>query len=136
MRPNKARVFYLKKPKAEFLCALCGTPRQMKYAKDLSLRQYIQIVVLIVSLCFFLYPLMEFKSLFFLPFVWPVYEIVHKSLYRKDLVCPHCGFDPTWYRRDVKMARKKVERFWEEKTPTTPSVNTDNPDLAEIQADQ
>ena len=29
-----------------------------------------------------------------------------------ELPCPHCGFDATWYKRDVKVARRQVLDFW------------------------
>jgi hypothetical protein len=46
-----------------------------------------------------------------LPIIWGLFESIHKSLYRKDLKCPYCGFDPKWYKKDVKLARQKVEEF-------------------------
>jgi hypothetical protein len=57
------------------------------------------------------FPLIHWKGIAFLPVVWAVFESIHKSLYRKDLACPYCGFDPKWYKKDVKFARQKVEEF-------------------------
>lgn len=53
----------------------------------------------------------EFKVVGVPFLVWLAFESIHKSYYRRDLVCPFCGFDPTWYRKDVKLARRKVEEF-------------------------
>ncbi len=57
------------------------------------------------------YSWFEFKAIFALPLIWAIFEATHKSLYRKDLKCPYCGFDPTWYKKDIKLARQKVEEF-------------------------
>jgi hypothetical protein len=95
-----------------FLCALCGTSRQMRYKSRLSKFNYLQLGVVAGSLSYFLFPLMEFKVVYLFPILLVIYEMTNKILYRKELSCPHCGFDPVWYKRDVKMARKKVETFW------------------------
>jgi ribosomal protein S14 len=58
-----------------------------------------------------LYPWLTWKGIMGLPIIWAIFESTHKSLYRKDLKCPYCGFDPKWYRKDVKLARQKVEEF-------------------------
>ena len=57
------------------------------------------------------YPFINWKGVMSLPLVWVLFESIHKSLYRKDLSCPYCGFDPKWYKKDVKLARQKVEEF-------------------------
>ena len=33
--------------------------------------------------------------------------------YRKEIPCPHCGFDASWYKKDVKIARRLVKEFWD-----------------------
>lgn len=66
-----------------------------------------------------LYPIISWKGLISLPVIWAIFESVHKSLYRKDLQCPYCGFDPKWYKKDVKLARQKVEEFLKQ-NPDTP----------------
>lgn len=60
---------------------------------------------------YFAFPLIQWKGIAFLPIIWASFESIHKSLYRKDLMCPYCGFDPKWYKKDVKFARQKVEKF-------------------------
>lgn len=102
----------VKNAKKNFLCALCKAPREMRYSKHLSEKNYIQIIVLSLFLMFCLYPLMRFNGAFIIFIVWPTFELVNKFLYRKEIPCPYCGFDATWYRRDIKVARKKVEEFW------------------------
>lgn len=49
--------------------------------------------------------------------VWMSFELINKMLYRKDIPCPYCGFDATWYRRDVKIAHKKVQEYWKMNHP-------------------
>jgi hypothetical protein len=77
----------------------------------LSALNYLQILALASALTYLAFPLIQWKGIAFLPFVWILFESIHKSLYRKDLKCPFCGFDPKWYKKDVKFARQKVEEF-------------------------
>jgi hypothetical protein len=72
-----------------------------------------------MALTLILYPWIGWKALSVLPIIWIVFESIHKSLYRKDVICPYCGFDPKWYKKDVTFARKKVEDFLK-KNPETP----------------
>ena len=44
--------------------------------------------------------------------------MINKLLYRKEIACPYCGFDATWYRRDVKKANELVKDFWLKNYPT------------------
>lgn len=44
-------------------------------------------------------------------------EIANKMLYRKEIPCPYCGFDATWYRRDVTVANQKVKDYWQQNFP-------------------
>ncbi len=111
------RFYKVKNPQRNFLCALCSAPRQMKYSKNLSMNNFFQILVLSVSISTACYPLMGMDSLFLVFPVWMIAEIINKMLYRKGISCPYCGFDATWYRRDVNMANQKVKSFWQENYP-------------------
>jgi hypothetical protein len=101
----------MKKKSRECFCALCRSPRKLRYPRHLSLLNYSQIIFLSAVFSAGLWNWLGEKSLVVLPIVWAIFESVHKSLYRKDLKCPHCGFDPKWYKKDVKLARQKVEEF-------------------------
>lgn len=100
-----------KKESRDCFCALCRSPRRLRYSRHLKNSHYFQIIVLTIVLSAILYPWLSFKGLASLPLVWVAFESIHKSLYRKDLKCPFCGFDPKWYKKDVKLARRKVEEF-------------------------
>lgn len=106
------RFYKVKNPQREFFCALCRAPRQMKYGRNLQGRHFLQIVLLSIIASWLLFPWFKEKSLISFFFVWIVYELVHKFLYRRELPCPYCGFDATWYRRDVNVAKRLVEEFW------------------------
>jgi hypothetical protein len=106
------RFFKVKNPSRKFMCALCNSPREIKYSKHLSPKNYAQIAVVSIFLTWALWPWMGFKALSMGFIVWAVFEGVNKILYRKEIPCPYCGFDATWYRRNVKIARKKVDEFW------------------------
>jgi hypothetical protein len=101
----------LKKTKTECYCALCRSPRVLRYSRHLQKHHYLQILVLTIGLTAATYTHFEWRGMMALPLVWALFESIHKSLYRKDLKCPFCGFDPTWYKKDVKLARRKVEEF-------------------------
>lgn len=100
-----------KNQKAECFCALCRTPRVLRYSRYLKKRHYLQIFIITLGLTAATYPWFSLSGVMSLPLVWALFESIHKSLYRKDLKCPYCGFDPKWYKKDVKLARRKVEEF-------------------------
>ena len=119
---NSRKFYKVKNPTKNFLCALCSAPRSLKYNKHLKSQNYLQIALLSVATIWLLYPYIGEKSLFSVFLIWMAFEFVNKSLYRKDIPCPYCGFDATWYRRDVKVAHKKVQDYWRENYPDLVSL--------------
>jgi len=111
---DKSQFYKVKQPTRKFICALCEAPREMRYKRNLSPKNYLQIFVLSAFLFWAFFPLMGAKGFFIAFILLPIFEVTNKFLYRKDIPCPYCGFDATWYRRDVKMAKQKVENFWHE----------------------
>ena len=66
---------------------------------------------------------------FYLGFViWIGAEAVVRLRFKKEIPCPHCGFDATWYKRDVKVAKKLVSQFWQqqEQQKTENSIKQEN----------
>jgi len=114
------RSYKLKSPKLKFICPLCTSNREMKYQKCLSALNYVQIVLLTLVTTYFAFSAIGAKAILSFFMYWMVFEMVNKFLYRRELPCPHCGFDATWYKRDVKIAKKKVEEFWEKQAVTKP----------------
>ena len=92
-------------------CALCRSPRKLRYSRSLQGRHYLQILVLTLVATAATFPWLTWKGSLSLPIIWIIFDSSYKSLYRKDLKCPYCGFDPAWYKKDVKFARQKVEEF-------------------------
>ena len=116
--PLQTKRFYkVKNPHKKFLCALCSAPRSMKYSKHLNHKQIVQIILLSVTASWATYPIVGLKSIFTIFLIWPLFEMVNKLLYRKEVACPYCGFDATWYRRDVKKANQLVKEFWSKNYP-------------------
>ncbi len=111
------KFFKVKNSKNEFLCALCKAPRQMRYSKNLSKMFYFRLFLFSAFLAWAAYAFLGPKAMSAIIVIWPIAEFVNKILYRKEIPCPYCGFDATWYRRDVKVAKKKVESFWSERLP-------------------
>jgi hypothetical protein len=114
MNLRDRKFFKVKNPNKSFLC---GAPRQMKYNRNLSFKNYLQLTTLAVGLMYFLFPVFGFKTIYLMFVIWVIAEVANKILYRNELPCPYCGFDATWYRRDVKVARRKVEDFWALRNP-------------------
>ena len=100
-----------KKESQEIFCACCRSPRKMRLDRHLSRLNYLQILVLTLGVTAIAYPWLNWKGACSLPIIWALFESIHKSLYRKELKCPYCGFDPTWYKKDVRFARQQVEEF-------------------------
>ncbi len=101
--------------KKEIFCPLCKTQRTMRYSSSLSVLNYMQIILISSALNYFLWPVFREKSFITLFIVWPMFETFYKTLYRKEIACPECGFDATWYKRDVKVAKRLVQDFWSQK---------------------
>lgn len=105
------RFFRVKNPKKSFFCALCRAPRTMVNVRHMSAMNFLQVGVLTAFLTWSLFSYLEWKTLGSFFIIWAVFEFTRKSLYRKELKCPYCGFDATWYRKDVRIARQHVEEF-------------------------
>jgi hypothetical protein len=118
----------MKKSVSECFCALCRSPRKLRYSRHLSNMHYGQILVLTLVFTYLTFPWLSWKGAMSLPVIWMMFESIHKSLYRKDLKCPFCGFDPKWYKKDVKLARQKVEEFLKQ--------NPDSPVLRKIRQEE
>lgn len=110
--PLDPRPYKYKKAAFNFFCPLCRTERAMSASHRLTLKNYIQIslITIVISSC--LYPFMQLRGLFSFFIIWALFEGTRRVLFRKEVPCPHCGFDAGWYKKDVKVARKKVEEFW------------------------
>lgn len=100
-----------KNEKTQCFCAHCRSPRVIRYSRRLLVRHYFQILTLGFVFTVATQPWFGLSGAFALPLIWATFESIHKTLYRKDLKCPFCGFDPTWYKKDVKLARRRVEEF-------------------------
>lgn len=107
-----------KKKKKEYFCPCCSSPRTIRYSRRLTAAHFGQIMVLTIAVTASTYAWLDWKGAFSLPIIWAIFETIHSSLYRKDLNCPYCGFDATWYKKDVKIARQKVEEFLKQNPDT------------------
>ena len=114
-KPLVSRVYKYKNQASTFFCPLCRSERGISISPKLSKKNYLQILLTSVVLGSLLYPLVGAKcfSVFFLS--WGIFELAVRSDYKKQIACPHCGFDAAWYKRDVKVARQIVKDFWIQK---------------------
>lgn len=116
-RPLESRTYRYKNPAMEFFCPLCRTKRAITTNPHLTLKNYLQISMLTVVTSMVLWPIMSGRSVFSFFIFWAGFEGARRLLFRKEIPCPHCGFDASWYKRDVKVAKKLVHNFWEAKSP-------------------
>lgn len=112
LKPIRPLATSYKKRCQRFYCPLCGTERFLRVSARLSFFRYLQILFASAVVIMASYPFMEWKAFFLFFLVWGVVEVGQKMNFRKEVVCPHCGFDATWYRKDVKVARKLVDDYW------------------------
>ena len=108
-----------KKKTKDYFCPCCRSQRTIRYSRRLTAIHFGQILMLSVAATAIGYSWIEWKGALCFPIIWAIFETIHSSLYRKDLNCPYCGFDATWYKKDVKIARAKVEEFLKQ-NPDTP----------------
>jgi len=121
LRPLEKRVYRYKNPSKTFFFPLCRTERAVTISPRLTNKNYAQILLTSIVFSALLYPLMEVRSFFVFFVVWAIFELAVRSDFKKQVPCPHCGFDATWYKKDVKVARQLVKDFWEQKKATPES---------------
>lgn len=109
------RIYRFKDPAKSFYCPLCRTPRSLAVHPRPNLKNYIQMILATSVLVLIFYPLMQWRALVFFFVIWAGLETFLRLLFKKDVPCPHCGFDATWYKKDVKEARRRVKDFWQNK---------------------
>ncbi len=114
-KPLESRVFKYKNKANSFFCPLCRTERGISTSPRLTKKNYIQILLTSIVFGSLLFPLMGVKCFFIFFVILGAFELAVRTDYKKQVACPHCGFDATWYKRDVKVARKLVKEFWVQK---------------------
>ncbi|EQC45388.1 hypothetical protein [Bacteriovorax sp. Seq25_V] len=107
-----SRGYKYKNAHLEFFCPLCGTQRAVITNPHLSAKNYLQIFLITVAITACTYFIWELKGIFSFFLVWACFEASLRVNFRKEVPCPHCGFDASWYKKDVKVARTKVHEFW------------------------
>jgi predicted RNA-binding Zn-ribbon protein involved in translation (DUF1610 family) len=116
----ETRLYRYKKVAMEFFCPLCRTKRIISTGHRLTMLNYVQMGLITVLLSALLWPWAGMRGVLIIFPIWIVFASVRRMLFSRDVPCPHCGFDASWYKRDVKVARRLVDEFWHEKnTPLT-----------------
>ncbi|MBC7539054.1 MAG: hypothetical protein H7281_09550 [Bacteriovorax sp.] len=111
-KPLVSRVYKYKNQASTFFCPLCRSERGISISPRLTKKNYLQILLTSIVLGSCLFPFIGAKSFVIFFLSWGVFELAVRSDYKKQIACPHCGFDATWYKRDVKVARQIVKDFW------------------------
>lgn len=101
-----------KKSVMTFFCPLCRSERVQRVHARMSAKNHVQLGMLTILSLMILYPVMQWRALGVYFLYWGLFEASIRLLFKKEVPCPHCGFDATWYKRDVKVARRKVQEFW------------------------
>ena len=125
------RPYRQKKPVLDFLCPLCGAERQFSRSYKMTGKNYFQMLIVSIVMLLVFYPFMAMKGLIFFPVCFAVFEMWARVSFRKDIPCPHCGFDASWYKRDVVKARRIVQDFWERKKVNKNKTVTATDELTE-----
>lgn len=99
-----------------FYCPLCRIIRKVPYQPNVTrMRHIFQAAISAIIFTMIFWTWFGWKGLSFFVFIWSVFELIYRAQTRALLECPHCGFDPYWYKVDVKKARIRVEEFWKSK---------------------
>ncbi|MBY0413029.1 MAG: hypothetical protein K2Q18_02635 [Bdellovibrionales bacterium] len=122
-KPLVSRVYKYKNKSQNFFCPLCRTERNVSTSPRLTKKNLVQIVLTSIILAAAIYPIFKVESFIVFFAVWGIFELAIRSDFKKQVPCPHCGFDATWYKKDVKVARQKVAEFWAQKQSVGPSVS-------------
>ncbi len=112
--PNslEKRIYHFKKATTHFYCPLCSTPRAIANSPRPSVKNHIQMILTTSVLVLLFYPIMEWRALVFFFIIWAGLEGFQRLLFKRDVPCPHCGFDASWYKKDVREAKRRVQEFW------------------------
>ena len=122
-KPLESRVYKYKNKSRNFFCPLCRTERNVNASPRLTKKNHFQIFLCSVVLGAILFPFFGVESFVVFFAIWGSFELAIRSDFKKQVPCPHCGFDATWYKRDVKVARQKVAEFWAQKQSVNSSVS-------------
>ena len=114
-KPLVSRVYKYKNQASTFFCPLCRTERGITISPRLTKKNYVQILLTSIVVGSMLFPFMGVKCFFIFFVILGTFELAVRTDYKKQVACPHCGFDATWYKRDVKVARQLVKDFWVQK---------------------
>lgn len=106
---------FQKRPFWEFFCPVCKAQRRSFYWPSPRLKHYISLSIFAILITLIMYPFFGMKGFVVNLPIWVVFEFVYRARARQSLICPHCGFDPYLYKHDVKLARQKMDEFFEEK---------------------
>ncbi len=128
---NSKKYYKVKNAQLNFLCPLCGAKRGLRYSSRLKFKNYIHILLTTLILSLSLYPFVGLRAAFSIFLVWPLYEFVNKVNFRREIPCPYCGFDATWYRRDIKVAKRLVKDFFAKHGDTEETASKKSEELME-----
>ncbi len=113
-KPLEGRTYRYKSSAMDFFCPLCRTQRNFSISFRLSTMNYIQMFIITALFTGTTFSWWGFRGVFIIFLLWPAFEFTRRALYKREIPCPHCGFDASWYKKDVKVARKLVSDFWED----------------------
>ena len=122
-KPLETRVYKYKNKSRNFFCPLCRTERNVNASPRLTTKNHIQITLTSIVVGSILFPFFGVEGFLIFFVIWGGFELAIRSDFKKQMPCPHCGFDATLYKRDVRVARQKVAEFWAQKQTVNPSIS-------------
>lgn len=122
-----------RRPFWQFICPVCKAERRSTYWPSPRPQHYIGLFMTTVLSTMLFWKVFHEKGVVLGFIYWALFEFFYRARARQSLICPHCGFDPYLYKHDVKLARSKIEKFFEDKNKekaaeiATEADDTSNP---------
>lgn len=93
----------------KFYCAFCRTQRSIKNQIHVQLFEVLLCLAASLILMLFFWQNLDFRFIAIFAMLVIVYEFFVQIKQRMLMSCPHCGFDPVLYKKNVKACVEKVK---------------------------
>ena len=98
-----------RKFKFKYHCPLCRSLNQVRYDGKMSARQVLGILSFSLVILYAFLSRLEAGAIVLCFLAWALVEIFNRLMYRSEIPCKGCGFDPIWYKKDIRKAREILE---------------------------
>lgn len=106
---------FQKNHREKCFCAFCKSPRYIYKKKSVNLFNIFSSLLMAVAAMFIIWQGFNPQVIFLFVFFLVSSEILIQFRWRLNIVCPHCGFDPSLYLKDHERAAEKVKLHLEKR---------------------